>query len=191
MLWVAERHLACWSDLFQELFIILEYLPVQALFPIFYSRSSCICVISLFYFQLKHSIFWENHYSCNPSEPVVSFGLYEDWKTFLPCLLWTLSHVMVTSILNLTRKAIRCHISKVVQKRNVFLKCIFYLESAFICKAVVLTVGSGCLRPVIFGVIMTIVPDGSGDSIQCELHQYKQYFRCFQRLFVLCKSSLY
>lgn len=54
------------------------------------------------------------------------------------------------------------HISKVLQpttnkKINVFLKCVFYLKSAIVSKAVVLMVGSGCLRLVIFGVTSLLV----------------------------------
>lgn len=79
------------------------------------------------------------------------FGSYEDWIAFILCLLSN-SFTCSGDNYEKTFVVIFPRYYKLVQKINVSPKCVFYLKSGFICKAVVLTVGSGCLRLVIFGV---------------------------------------
>lgn len=91
---------------------------------------------------------------------MVSFGSYENWIAFVLCLFlnsFTCSGGKYFEPNPKGHVVIFPRYYKLVQKRNVFLKCVFYLKRAFICKVVFLTAGSGCLRLVIFGVTSLLV----------------------------------
>lgn len=133
MLWVAENKLPCRTLTLvssRNYLLYLEYLSTQGLFPVFYCRSSCIWIISLFYFQLNYIIFWENHYNCNPNQPVISLESYENWIASFLCLL--LNCITPTRDKYFESNSQRCMLSYFLSISSLYISKMLFLSLSFI-----------------------------------------------------------